>query len=174
MFPDVEPPKPGELTVIAAPRASGKTPFAGELAKAWGRERRVVLCVPKIEMLPRQLRRCPPALFRIAIQRGGVADLLRDLRSDFGPCGVDVLIVDEVWLDPVPVFGHCDGETKDLKGLAQTLRIPVVAIVNRSSAVDAVLAADSLLVTDGRVACATPEPGVGVRWFGGANDERCR
>ena len=153
---EVPEPRPGELTVIAAPRRSGKTTFAVELAKTWGRDRKVVLCVPNIETLPRELRQWPPDLFRIATQRGGVADLLRDLRSDFGPRGVDVLIVDEVWLDPVPVFGRCDGITKDLEGLAQTLRIPVVAIVNRSSAVDAVLAADSLLVTDGRVACATP------------------
>ena len=175
VFPEEVPdPRPGELTVIAAPRRSGKTTFAVELAKTWGRERKVVLCVPKIEVLPRALRRWPPALFRIAIQRGGVADLLRDLRSDFGPCGVDALIIDEVWLDPVPVFGPGDGKTKDLKGLAQALRIPVVAIVNRSSAVDAVLAADSLLVTDGKVSAATKEPGVGVRWLGGANDERCR
>ena len=171
---EVPEPRPGELTVIAAPRRSGKTTFAVELAKTWGRERKVVLCVPRIETLPKELRRWPPDLFRIAIQRGSISDLLRDLRSDFGPCGVDVLIIDEVWLDPVPVFGPGDGKTKDLKGLAQALRIPVVAIVNRSSAVDAVLAADSLLVTAGRVACATPEPGVGVRWFGGANDERCR
>ena len=174
VFPEEVPdPRPGELTVIAAPRLSGKTTFAVELAKTWSRERKVVLCVPKIETLHRELRRWPPALFRIATQRGSISDLLRDLRSDFGPCGVDVLIIDDVWLDPVPVFGPGDGKLKDLKALAQTLRIPVVAIVNRSSAVDAVLAADSLLVTDGRVACATPEPGVGARWFGGANDERC-
>ena len=166
VFPEEVPdPRPGELTVIAAPRRSGKTTFAVELAKAWGRKRKVVLCVPKIEMLPRELRRWPPALFRIAIQRDSISDLLRDLHSDFGPCGVDVLIVDEVWLDPVPVFGPGDGKLKDLKELAQALRIPVVAIVNRSSAVDAVLAADSLLVTDGRVVCATPEPGVGGRRF---------
>ena len=159
VFPEEVPdPRPGELTVIAAPRRSGKTTFAVELAKAWGRKRKVVLCVPKIEMFPRELRRWPPDLFRIAIQRGGISDLLRDLRSDFGPCGVDVLIIDEIWLDPVPVFGPGDSKMKDLKELAQALRIPVVAIVNRSSAVDAILAADSLLVTDGLVACATPEP----------------
>ena len=165
VFPDIPAPKLGELTVIAAPRRSGKTTFAVELVKTWGRERKVVLCVPRIETLPKELRRWPPDLFRIAIQRGSVSDLLRDLRSDFGPCGVDVLIIDEVWLDPVPVFGPGDGKLKDLKELAQALRIPVVAIVNRSSAVDAVLAADSLLVTAGRVACATPEPGVGGRRF---------
>ena len=176
VFPEGVPdPRPGELTVIAAPRRSGKTTFAVELAKTWGRERKVVLCVPRIETLPKELRRWPPDLFRIAIQRGSISDLLRDLRSDFGPCGVDVLIIDEIWLDLVPVFGPGDGKLKDLKELAQALRIPVVAIVNRSSAVDAVLAADSLLVTDGRVACATPERGcVGMRWFGGAHDERCR
>ena len=159
VFPEEVPdPRPGELTVIAAPRRSGKTTFAVELAGTWGRERKVVLCVPRIETLPKELRRWPPDLFRIAIQRGSISDLLRDLRSDFGPCGVDVLIVDEVWLDPVPVYGPGDGKLKDLKELAQALCIPVVAIVNRSSAVDAVLAADSLLVTNGRVACATPEP----------------
>ena len=167
VFPEEVPdPRPGELTVIAAPRRSGKTTFAVELVKTWGRERKVVFCVPNMDSLPRDLRRWPPALLRFATQRGSISDLLRDLRSDFGPCGVDVLIIDEVWLDPVPVFGPGDGKLKDLKELAQALRIPVVAIVNRSSAVDAVLAADSLLVTAGRVACATPEPGVGVRWFG--------
>ena len=176
VFPEEDPdPRPGELSVIAAPRVSGKTTFAVELAKTWGRDRKAVFCVPTIEMLPRELRRWPPTLFCTVVQRGGVDDLLRDLRSDFGPCGVDVLIIDEVWLDPVPVFGPGDGKLKDLKELAQELRIPVVAIVNRSSAVDAVLAADSLLVTDGRVVSATPERGcVRMRWFGGAHDERCR
>ena len=162
---EVPEPRPGELTVIAAPRRFGKTTFAVELAKTWGRDRKVVFCVPNMESLPRDLRRWPPALLRFATQRGSISDLLRDLRSDFGPCGVDVLIIDEVWLDPVPVFGPGDDKLKDLKELAQALRIPVVAIVNRSSAVDAVLAADSLLVTNGRVACATPEPGVGGRRF---------
>ena len=173
VFPDIPAPKPGELTVIAATRVSGKTTFAVELAKAWGRERKVVLCVPKTEMLPKELRRWPPSLFRIEIQRGGVPDLHRDLISDFGQNGLDVLIVDELWLYPkVPGDAH-GGLATTLKQLAQSMRIPIVAIVNRSAAVDAVLAADSLLVTDGKVACATKEPGVGVRWFGGSGDAHC-
>lgn len=173
VFPEEVPdPRPGELTVIAAPRRSGKTTFAVELAKTWGRERKVVLCVPGIETLPKELRRWPPALFRIEIERGSISDLHWDLVSGGKLDGPDVLILDEVWLDPEPVTAP-DRNRPTLKLLAQELRIPVIAIVNRSSAVDAILAADSLLVTNGRVACATPEPGVGVRWFGGANDERC-
>ena len=170
---EVPEPRPGELTVIAAPRRSGKTTFAVELAKTWGRDRKVVLCVPNIETLPRELRRQLPDLFRVAIGDGSIPDLYRRLVSGGKLAGPDVLIFDEVWLDPEPVA--VPGRKRPtLKRLAQELRIPVIAIVSRSSAVDAVMAADSLLVTDGRVACATPEPGVGVRWFGGANDERCR
>lgn len=172
VFPDIPAPKPGELTVIAAPRVSGKTTFAVELARAWGRERKVVLCVPQIEMLPRELRRSPPALFRIETERGSISDLRRDLVFVGKLDGPDVLILDEVWLDPEPVTGP-EHQRPTLKRLAQELRIPVIAIVNRSSAVDAVLAADSLLVTDGKVSCATKEPGVGGRWFGGASDAPC-
>lgn len=165
VFPDIPAPKPGELTVIAAPRVSGKTTFAVELARAWGRERKVVLCVPQIEALPRELRRFPPDLFHIEIERGSISDLYWDLVSGGKLDGPDVLILDEVWLVPEPVTAP-DRNRPTLKLLAQELRIPVIAIVNRSSAVDAVLAADSLLVTDGKVPAATKEPGVGVRWFG--------
>jgi hypothetical protein len=172
VFPDIPAPKPGELAVIAAPRVSGKTTFAVELARAWGRERKVVLCVPQIEALPKDLRRQCPDLFRIACERGSISDLYRDLISDGKLDGPDVLILDEVWLDPEPVTGP-GRKRPTLKRLAQELRIPVIAIVNRSSAVDAVLAADSLLVTDGKVSCATKEPGVGGRWFGGASDAHC-
>lgn len=166
VFPDIPAPKPGELTVIAAPRVSGKTTFAVELARAWGREWKVVLCVPGIEALPRALRWQYPDLFRIAHEHGSISDLYRDLVSGYGLGGPDVLILDEVWLSPEPVT-EPGRKRSTLKRLAQALRIPVIAIVNRSSAVDAVLAADSLLVTDGKVSAATKEPGVGVRWFGG-------
>lgn len=173
VFPDIPAPKPGELTVIAAPRVSGKTTFAVNLARAWGRERRVVLCVPNIDVLPKELRRWPPPLFHIEIQRGDVQALHRDLISNFGPHGLDVLIIDEVWLHP-KVAGPVVGEwATTLKQLAEAFGIPAIAIVNRSSSVDAVLAADSLLVTDGKVSAATKEPGVGVRWFGGASDAHC-
>lgn len=172
VFPDIPAPKPGELTVIAAPRVSGKTTFAVELARAWGRELQVVLCSPGIETLPKELRRFPPALFRIQIERGSISDLYRDLVSGGKLDGPDVLILDEVWLYPEPVT-EPGRKRATLKRLAQELRIPVIAIVNRSSAVDAVLAADSLLVTDGKVSCATKEPGVGVRWFGGEEKPRC-
>lgn len=172
VFPDIPAPRPGELTVIAAPRVSGKTTFAVELARAWGRKLKVVLCVPQIEMLPRELRRSPPALFRIETERGSISDLHWELVSGGKLDGPDVLILDEVWLDPEPVTAP-DRNRPTLKLLAQELRIPVIAIVNRSSAVDAVLAADSLLVTDGKVSAATEEPGVGVRWFGGASDAPC-
>lgn len=172
VFLDIPAPKPGELTVIAAPRVSGKTTFAVELARAWGRELKVVLCAPQIEALPRDLRRQHPDLFRVAIGHGSISDLYRRLVSGGQLDGPDVLIFDEVWLDPEPVADP--GRNRPtLKRLAQELRIPVIAIVNRSSAVDAVLAADSLLVTDGKVSAATEEPGVGARWFGGASDAHC-
>lgn len=173
VFPEEVPdPRPGELTVIAAPRRSGKTTFAVELAKTWGLERKVVLCVPRIETLPKELRRQHPDLFRVAIGHGSISDLYRRLVSGGQLDGPDVLIFDEVWLDPEPVADP--GRNRPtLKRLAQELRIPVIAIVSRSSAVDAVLAADSLLVTDGKVSAAMKEPGVGVRWFGGASDAHC-
>lgn len=167
VFPDVEPPKPGELTVIAAPRVSGKTTFAVELAKAWSREQKVVFCVPTIDALPIGLRHFPHLeLFHIAVQRGSISDLYCDLASKFGRHGPDVLILDEVWLDPVPVAAPGGGERPSLKRLAQLLDIPVVAIVSRSVVVDAVLSADSLLVTDGRMPDTKELPDLGSRWFG--------
>lgn len=172
VFPDIPAPKPGELTVIAAPRNSGKTTLAVELVRAWGREQRVALCVPCADALPRALRRQHPDLFRVAIGHGSISDLYRRLVSGGKLDGPDVLILDEVLLYPEPVTDP-GRKRPTLKRLAQELRIPVIAIVNRSSAVDAVLAADSLLVTDGKVSCATKEPGVGVRWFGGASDAPC-
>ena len=172
VFPDIPAPKPGELTVIAAPRVSGKTTFAVELARAWGRERKVVLCVPQIEALPRELRRSPPGLFRIETEHGNISTLWSDLVFGGNLDDPDVLILDEVWLDPEPVADP-GRQRPTLKRLAQGLRIPVIAIVNRSSAVDAVLAADSLLVTDGKVPAATKEPGVGVRWFGKEAEPEC-
>lgn len=172
VFPDIPAPKPGELTVIAAPRVSGKTTFAVDLARAWGRELKVVLCAPRIEALPTELRRQLPDLFRVVIGNCSISDLYGRLVSGGKLDGPDVLILDEVWLDPEPVTGP-GRKRSTLKQLAQELRIPVIAIVNRSSAVDAVLAADSLLVTDGKVSCATKEPGVEGRWFGGASDAPC-
>lgn len=172
VFPDIPAPKPGELTVIAAPRVSGKTTFAVALARAWGRELKVVLCAPQIEALPPELRRQLPDLFRVVIGNCSISGLYRRLVSDGKLDGPDVLILDEVWLYPEPVTDP-GRKRLTLKRLAQELRIPVIAIVNRSSAVDAVLAADSLLVTDGKVSCATKEPDVGVRWFGGASDAHC-
>lgn len=172
VFPDIPAPKLGELTVIAAPRVSGKTTFAGHPGQSLGLGAESGACVPQIEALPRDLRRQHPDLFRVAIGHGSISDLYRRLVSGGQLDGPDVLIFDEVWLDPEPVADP--GRNRPtLKRLAQELRIPVIAIVNRSSAVDAVLAADSLLVTDGKVSCATKEPGVGVRWFGGASDAHC-
>lgn len=169
VFPDIPAPKPGELTVIAAPRVSGKTTFAVALARAWGRKLKVVLCAPQIEALPTELRRQLPDLFRVVIGDCSISGLYRRLVFGDIVSGPDVLILDEVWLNPEPVT-EPGRKRLTLKQLAQKLRIPVIAIVNRSSAVDAVLAADSLLVTDGKVSAARAEPGVGVRWFGGASD----
>lgn len=166
VFPDVEPPKPGELTVIAAPRVSGKTTFALQLAFAWSRELRVALCIPRIEMLPREVRMHPCNDFLVISHDGTISALCRELRARFGSCKIGALIIDEVWMEPDREPDPATGKRATLRTVAQELRIPVIAIVNRSVAIDAVMAADNLLVTDGKTPAATREPGVGVRWFG--------
>lgn len=166
VFPDVDAPKPGELTVIAAPRVSGKTTFALKLASAWSRELRVALCVPRIEMLPREVRMHPCNDFLVISHDGTISELCRELRARFGSCKIGALIIDEVWMDPGSAPDPATGKWATLRTVAQELHIPVVAIVNRSVAIDAVMAADRLLVTDGKVPAAAKRPEVINQWFG--------
>lgn len=69
-------------------------------------------------------------------------------------------------MEPEQTPDPATGKRATLRSVAQELHIPVVAIVNRSVAIDAVLAADSLLVTDGSVPAAAKHPEVIKQWFG--------
>lgn len=134
--------EPGTLVVLAAPRRTGKTTFAVELARKWSREHRVVLSTT--ESNPRRLVAKHPDLLNPNLL---IADIpnptVRSLSSAVRRITADVLIVDELGF--LRLAGDSAGSCDSLKTLAERCGCVVVAACGRSPMVDAIIDADAAL-----------------------------
>lgn len=138
--------EPGTLVVLAAPRCTGKTTFAVELAQEWSREHRVVLCTT--ESNHRRLVAKHPGLLSPNLLIADIANpTVRSLSSAVRRIDADVLIVDEIGL--LRLLGDSTGGCDSLKHLAERCGCVVVATVSRSPMVDAIIDADAALKFNG-------------------------
>ena len=126
---------PGQITVIAADRQSGKSTFAAQLAQAWATDSKVVLCTHHRGVVPHDAK-C--AAFDVMFQYNYEIDEFSRKMLTLRP---DVIILDEIFLAPRNPRFPASSDVFSLEALAERLRIPIVCVISRTPLVDALLAA---------------------------------
>lgn len=134
--------EPGQITVIAANRQSGKSTFAARLAAAWAKDRNVILCSHHRGVLPNDAK-C--AGFDVMFQLNFEIDDFTRRLLERKP---DVIIMDEVYLAPRNPRFPSHSNMFSLQDIAKWLCIPIVCVVSRNPLVDALLSAARINVFD--------------------------
>lgn len=129
--------EPGQVTVIAANRQSGKSTFAAQLAEVWAKHHHVCLCVLNPRTVP------------TAVANNGVEIVVQYDEIDSFACRMrdkqpDVIILDEVALAPRNPRFPARSDVFSLQALAAWLRIPIVCVISRNPLVDALLSAATI------------------------------
>lgn len=134
--------EPGQITVIAADRQSGKSTFAAQLAQAWSPDLKVALCTHYRGVLPNDAK-C--AAYDVMFQYSYEIDEFSRKMLTLRP---DVIILDEIYLAPRNPRFPASSDVFSLEALAERLRIPIVCVISRNPLVDALLAATTVHLFD--------------------------
>ncbi len=141
--------RPGSVVVLAAPRRTGKTTFATELALFWAQRGYRVVLAPGETDFVRQLAplRYPPAVAEAAAWNLLVYDALRvdigALSKAAATIGADAVVIDELQ------FLRYNKSRDTIAEMARRLGCVVVATCGRNEMIDTIIDATNHVRVEG-------------------------